>query len=266
MSTVTTAYNQYFLQTEEQRAAARSALERHRTENGLSGPQKTGGNDAVSFSAQGRQLAAPSSLSQEEMEALSYAHLLQFETDDGATVSIDLGLAPDSEETYLSARITITRPDGTEESLYIALDAARNEETPEAGEETGEEAVETDAQGAALAAATAEAEPSLMELIERYGLNKIEDASESLSAAIRARIESMIEAAEETKEETEELEAVKAGRAANAEAAAGETDGEPAAVGREINPVSGRTARGLAGYARSVSSFGTGMSSFSRHY
>ena len=274
MSTVTGSYSQYFLQTEEQRSAARAALERHRAENGISGPPKTANNDAVSFSEQGKMLAASSSMSREEMEALSYAHLLQFEAEDGSTVSVDLALDPDSEERYLAARITITKPDGTEESLYISFDVIRGEKAGEneAGAAAAEDAAEeeeTDATAEALAAATEAAEPSLMELIEQYGLNKIADASEGLFAAIRARIEAMIQAAEETAEETEELEQIKEDREARADTAAGsgqEASAGNTAVGQELNPVSGKTARGLAGYARSASTFTAGMGSFSRHY
>ncbi|MCC8194197.1 MAG: hypothetical protein LIP28_06090, partial [Deltaproteobacteria bacterium] len=81
MATVTTTYDRYAFLTEEQRASARASLERHRTETPRTRSNAPQG-DAVAFSENGRQLAATSPLSREEMEALSYAHLLAFDPDD----------------------------------------------------------------------------------------------------------------------------------------------------------------------------------------
>lgn len=271
MSTVATAYARYPFLTEDKNVTARIAQERQRLEAARAEQAKQGpgdaavfSEDAAVFSEKGKQLA--SSLSREEMEALSYAHLLQFETEDGGVIRVDLALDPDSEEKYLAARVAITKPDGTEETLYIPFAEAAEE-----GGETGEEGAsgETDAEDALLAAAAGEAQPSLKDLIEQYGLNKIAGASEGLSAAVKARIQSMITAAEKTAEESENMEKLKDGREEHAGMVVGDGAAEPAidaAVGREINPISGKTARTLASYARTASSYSAGMGSFSRRY
>lgn len=269
MSTVATTYTRYPFLAEDKNIPSRIAQERQRLEAARAEQAKQGATDAAVFSEKGKQLAA-TSLSKEEMEALSYAHLLEFETEDGGRVSVDLALDPDSEEKYLAARVTITKPDGTEETLYVSF----AEDAEEAEEAEAKEVVagETDAEDEALAAATEEAMPSLRELIEQHGLDKIADASEGLFAAIKARIEAMIKAAEETAKEAEALEAVKAGREERNAMAAGDSgdggaeSGDDTAVGQEVNAVSGKTARTLASYARTASSFSAGMGSFSRRY
>ncbi|SBW04582.1 hypothetical protein KL86DPRO_20340 [uncultured delta proteobacterium] len=267
MSTVAATYTRQPLLAEDKSVTARIAQERQRLEAARTEQAKQGATDAAVFSEKGKQLAA-TSLSKEEMEALSYAHLLEFETEDGGRVSVDLALDPalnpDGKEKYLAARVTITKPDGTEETLYVSF-------AEEAGETAAEEVVagETGAEDQALAAAAGEALPSLKELIEQHGLDKVADPSEGLFAAIKARIESMIKAAEETAKEAEALEAVKAGREERSAMAAGdggEESGDEVAVGQEVNAVSGKTARTLASYARTASSFSAGMGSFSRRY
>ncbi len=150
------------------------------------------------------------------MESLAYAHLLQFKADDGSDIAVDLAMDPDSEEKYLAARVTITRPDGSEESLYFSFDLVRAEEEAPAGQAaaTTETEEDTGATDDAPAEAAREAQPSLTDLIHEYGLGNTSGASEGLFAAIRARIEAMIEASEDSAEEHEALEKIKAGREA----------------------------------------------------
>lgn len=279
MSSVAATYNRYSFLTEEQRTTNLSALERYKTKQAEAAQTKPAADD-VAFSTQGKELAA--AMSREEMEALSYSHLLEFETEDGGKVSVDLAMDPDSEEKYLAARITVTRADGTEEVLYVPFTEGEDETEETETQKTAREAAEAEAAGTAknaVAEATEEAQPSLLELIEQYGLNKTPDASDGLFAAIRARIEAMIEAAGETAEEQEALEAVTANRearnqtaeeisgtvgatAAEATGASGTTGGG-VAIGEEISPINGRMARTLAKYANSAN---FSMGSFSRRY
>ncbi|MCC8195169.1 MAG: hypothetical protein LIP28_11050, partial [Deltaproteobacteria bacterium] len=177
---------------------------------------------------------------------------------------LDLAMDPDSEERYLAARVTVTKPDGAEEILSLPF------EPEEAGTENAAEKAAGEAAAAdePPVAPKAEDRPSLMELIEQYGLNTVADASEGLFAAIRARIEASIAAAAETAEETETLEKVKTEREARNSAADG-AGGEPADGadgGGEINAVTGKTARTLASYARAASLGSGSISRFSRHY
>jgi len=265
MSSVISGYSNYSVLTEEQRTAGRSFLERHRAQAGEMGQGKKTDADAVDFSARSRNLAASGSLSREEMEAFSYSHLLEFETEDGRSISVDLAMDPDSEERYLAARITVINADGSEEVLYVPFDTppppppvAEDESEADAGEEGQAEAL------AVVQAAAEEAQPSLMDLIEKYGLNKTADASEGIFAAIKARIEAMIEAARETAEEDEAQAAVRAEREERNDASGEASD--DAEIGQEVNQISGRVARSLAGYARVGAGFTTGMGSFSRRY
>ncbi len=238
------------------------------------GVEKRKNDDLVAFSEHGKALAASSSRSREELVGLIYESLLRFEAEDGSVVTLDLALeGEEGEEQYTAARVTITRPDGSAETLYFSRDglAARPkaEATEEPLEETAEEALENKSDNP-VATATEKAVPSLMELIEEYGLNKIADASEGLLAAIRARIEAMIEAAEETAEETETLEKVKGERESRNEAASATgtaTEEETPETRSEGGSTGASRARTLSSYTRNATaSFHESSGKFSRHY
>ena len=278
MSTITTTYNQYSFLTEDRRAAVRGFLDRQKARDNESGQAKPAGADDVAFSERSKKLADSGRLSPEEMERLSYEPFFTIETEDGGTIAIALARDPqaaEGEETYLAARVTVTKPDGTEEVLYLSMTPP----PPPEEDEAEESAVEEDAEGQAQAVMVEDAEPSLKELIQKYGLDKIADPSESLAAAIQARIAAMIEASRETREEEEALNEARALReerkeiateeaAADAEVSAeafGEASGDEEDA-RSSGAVSVKTARSLASYARNSSVFTPGTGNFSRRY
>ena len=273
MSTVPVIYNRYSFLTEDQHAAGRiaSTYDRLRSQENTE-TEKPANTDEIAFSDKGRQLAGSSSLSREYMEGLHYEPLLTFGTEDGSTVSVDLASEGEGDDArYSAVCITITKPDGSEESLYISFDMTG------IGEESQDDAAEAAAQAetagetgeTAKAEETGEIVPSLLELVEQYGLNKVPDASEALFAAIKARIEAMIEAAAETAEETEELEQIKAAREERGEAAAAPAaEGEQGTEETGNNYRSGGSANVIVGYTSRgrASASHVNLANFSRRY
>lgn len=259
MSTVTTTYNRYSTLENDPQYAVRAAMERFKKSQSEEVAKKKN-DDLVAFSDQGKALAASAPRSREELEALAYEPLLRFQTEDGSLVTVDLAReGEEGEELYTAARLTVTGPDGSVMTLYVSGDAGQ----PEAEETSEEESPD--------AAPAEETVPSLLELIEEYGLNKTADASEGLFAAIRARIEAMIEAAEETVEETEALEKIHAERESRNETASGTgaTEGEDDAqrTRMEGGSTGASRSRTLSSYTRNAAApLTAGMSRFSRHY